>query len=574
MAGLRWNTYALGTTSQCIAGPSDTVSSALTGISNMLMSLAVGAFAMTFALTRLAFSAGDWLGVFDDLLRSATSTFYDHVTLVWMPLTLIAVGLYLLWRSRRMDYSDTVRTAGWALLVVTIAVFVMQWPVITGRTFDNTVTGATGAVNAAMAGDTSRDGDPATAVAGNAHQAVLYNAWLRGTLGADSGRTSEKYGPDLFRASAYTWREAARCETDQDWCDNLTEEKQDLWKTTAAEVEKTDPDAYEFLQGKRSDERIAAALLADAGAMAVVPFLAIAAVLVIVALLMTRIGVLIFPVLAVFGAHIKARAVVERVWSAIFGAVMNAILFGFGAATLSLATGVLLAPGADLPVWLALILIGVLTVLLWHFTKPFRSFAAMSPLAGPVDRSHGLLKSTLSKAVGYGLTRHAIDAELDEHGVKAEEPVVAAAAPAEATYSAPPPEPHGTAPQAVPVALPAVAPGALPPAAAERPLADSAARSTALPSGAVARVPLDEMDAPGAAPQEADGWPGDQGTSAPEVAGPPAEPERVTPTVDAIYSRDEVEATPFETMPDIVEPEIDANGQEVYVLYRRGDEDA
>ena len=51
--------------------------------------------------------------------------------------------------------------------------------------------------------------DPGVAVASQVHEAILYRAWLAGTLGSPDSATAEKYGADLFKSQALTWREAA-----------------------------------------------------------------------------------------------------------------------------------------------------------------------------------------------------------------------------------------------------------------------------------------------------------------------------------------------------------------------------
>ena len=92
--------------------------------------------------------------------------------------------------------------------------------------------------------------DPGTAVASNVEESILYRAWLAGTLGSPDSATAEKYGPDLFRAQALTWREASILEADPEQGKQIIEEKKQAWEDVAGKIQDEDPEAYEYLTGQ------------------------------------------------------------------------------------------------------------------------------------------------------------------------------------------------------------------------------------------------------------------------------------------------------------------------------------
>jgi hypothetical protein len=90
------------------------------------------------------------------------------------------------------------------------------------------------------------------AVAGPLVDQVLYQRWLSGLLGSASSPVAVRYGPDLFRAQALSWAEARRVTGDPDAARDLVAAKRAAWAEAAAAVGRQDPDAYAYLQGRRT----------------------------------------------------------------------------------------------------------------------------------------------------------------------------------------------------------------------------------------------------------------------------------------------------------------------------------
>ena len=143
---------------------------------------------------------------------------------------------------------------------------------------------------------------------------------------------SPQYGPDLFKAQALTWREAATVQRDPAAGKEIIEAKQDDWQRLAARVQDDDPSAYEHLTGKRSDTRVGYAVLSTVAALLALPFLLVAALLLLGSFLIVRLAVMMFPAFAVLGVFPAGRGLVVGLGRTVGAALVNAVVFGIGAA--------------------------------------------------------------------------------------------------------------------------------------------------------------------------------------------------------------------------------------------------
>ena len=98
-------------------------------------------------------------------------------------------------------------------------------------------------------------------------------------LGDADSATAREYGPQLFKAQALTWREAAAAEDDPERAKEIFAAKQERWNEVADQVKESDPEAYENLRGTRSETRVGYALLSAVATCLSLPFLLLAALL-------------------------------------------------------------------------------------------------------------------------------------------------------------------------------------------------------------------------------------------------------------------------------------------------------
>jgi hypothetical protein len=373
-AGLRFNTYDLGCGVDLARSPDATVG---TTVANWALTFPKTLVAVTGALLGAAYEP-EFLGVFDPLVSDVVDGLRRTVFDQWAAVVVVAMGFFIIWRARKASLASTTAAIGWALLVMVIATVLFRWPVAAGQVADQsvstTLTTVSGGLNGHGPDGQAQAGGEATA---GLHEAMLYKAWLGGTFGDSNAAVAQKYGPKIFDAQALTWSEAQTLQTDPAQGQRIIAAKQQEYKDTAAAVQAEDPDAYEYLVGRRSDSRVGYSMLAAVAALCAVPFLIMSALLVIGALVIVRFGVMLFPAFATLGLFPTMRHLVIGIGNTMAAAVINALIFGIGSAVMVKGMGVVLSPSTGLPPWLAVILVLVLTVVMWAALSPFRRLTRM-----------------------------------------------------------------------------------------------------------------------------------------------------------------------------------------------------
>lgn len=387
-AGLRWHTYDLGCGPDALRQPDAVIG---TAVSNWVTQIPVAMTALTGSITQVAFQP-TFLGAFDPVVQRVSTSLHDSLFANWAPVAVGLLGVSIIALSRRQALSSTAAAAAWALIVLVLATVLFRWPVAAGQMADATVAGTVGQVVGRLDGDpTTRD--PGMAVASQVQEAILYRAWLAGTLGDADSAVAKEYGPQLFAAQALTWREARAAEADPERAKEIIEAKQKQWTEVADKIEERDPEAYENLRGSRSETRVGYAVLSAVAAVLSLPFLLLAALLMLGCFMIVRLAVMLFPAFAVLGLFPSTSGLVTALGRAVAAAVVNAIVFGVGAGITVAVLGILFDPGDGAPAWLGLVLMPLFTFVMWTALRPFRRLGAMvNPNAnhlGAVNDSFG-----------------------------------------------------------------------------------------------------------------------------------------------------------------------------------------
>lgn len=398
-AGLTFQTYDLGCGPDVGRDPGAVVS---TTFANWILELPKFGVAAAGALLNAAYHP-TYLTVFNPLLRTATHALRVSLFDKWVPLTLAVIGLILLARSSRMAFAHAAVTLAWALLIMVIAMGVFNYPVKAGSAADASVGKVLGDVNTGINGQGSVK-NPANAAAGALSNAVLFEQWKMGTFGRSNSATADKYAKAIYTGQALTYNEAKLVRTDPDGAGKrLLDKKAYQWEDAAAQVKKTDPDAYQYLTGHQGGGRIAAAFVAFFAAACSVPFPIVGSLLMIGAFLIIRLAVVFFPAVAVVGIAYEARGVVKGVGTVVAAALINVVMFGVGEAITILAIGLLLAPTTGLPLWLALALMGVFSFIMWVAMKPLRRLTTMASPSRFFGDAAGAVSNTAHNAVSQGV---------------------------------------------------------------------------------------------------------------------------------------------------------------------------
>ncbi len=378
-AGLRWHTYDLGCGPDAARHPDAVIGTAL---SNWLMNIPIAVTALTSSLTQVAFHP-TFLDSMDPVITRVSRALHNSLFATWIPAVFALLGIAILIKARRAALATTAAAVGWALIVVLIATALFRWPVAAGHFADGTVTSTLGTVVDGLDGHKSNL-DPGESVASNVQESIFYRGWLAGTLGSTSSETAKKYGTELFKAQALTWHEAYVVQHDPQRGKQIIQDKEDRWAQLASQIKDTDPEAYENLTGKRSDTRIGYALLSSVAALLALPFLLIAALLLLGSFLIVRLAVMLFPAFATLGAFPAGRGVVLGIGRAVGAALVNSVIFGIGAAVTIRVLGLIFDPGSHMPPWLSLVLMPLFGFVMWVALKPFRRLTTMvSPHTDP-----------------------------------------------------------------------------------------------------------------------------------------------------------------------------------------------
>jgi hypothetical protein len=136
-------------------------------------------------------------------------------------------------------------------------------------------------------------------------------------------------------------------------------------------------DRYTYFQGK-SGSRVGVGVLAVIQAACIAMFQLLSKVLVLTALLLLRLMVMTAPAIAV--VSILKPEILPALLRVAGAAIVNTIVVGALAGLHALLVVTLFRPGSGIDLWLALLVTGVVTVVLWAVARPFRRLVSMVSL--------------------------------------------------------------------------------------------------------------------------------------------------------------------------------------------------
>ncbi len=401
-AGLSWNTYDLG----CGGGMRDINASIDTATGNFMLSAATWGTAATNGLHNKVSHPEQYMAPLDDVVTAVTQRLHDSIWSPWGAAALVGVGALLLFYSVHGRLSAVTSAAAWALLVLAAVAGIGQYPTRVATFFDTTVTSTIASINSGVSGLTSLppSSDPARAQGALVVDSVLYQGWLRGELGTSDSPAAKKWGPDLYRASAFTWAEADRAAKNPDAGRRIAERKAENWKKTAAQIQQDDPVAYSYLQGK-SGGRAGTGLMIMLGSAFTLTFRLVADIFLFAGLVMLRLLVMLFPAVAVIGVMAPMAGIVRRLFAMGGAAVINVIAFSAGAVVHTTIISAILsrANTTGLGV-LGLVLCLVVTAAAFVVLYPLLSF---SSILGQSGAGHRILRRGGRDAWNYALRRQA-----------------------------------------------------------------------------------------------------------------------------------------------------------------------
>lgn len=392
--GYDFHTYGL----RCGAAGADPGIATENMIANWELKLASGIVGSANAVREKAWDPGSLWSWADRLLNRATETIYAKVFTGFGAVTLTVVGIYLIWRSRQADMSDSMTTAGWAVLVMLVVTAVAVYPVWSANLADGILTQSLDVVHAAVGpreqqltpdnctgSDCTDPRPPAERASEVVTDAVLYRNWLRGTLGRDDSDVAQKYGMALYDAQAFSWAELERVQQTapdkrQTVRDAIISAKQDRFKRVAEQVKAEDPEAYEHLQGRHGADRIGTGFIALISAIFLGLFDLVASLLILLAFMIFRWAVIAAPLVGTVALLRPASAGLKRIGNAVVASIFNILIFGTGAAVYLLAVDVITT--TRLAGWLQVVLIGLCGLAGWILLRPYQRLTQLGGGSG------------------------------------------------------------------------------------------------------------------------------------------------------------------------------------------------
>ena len=411
-AGYDFHTYGL----RCGASGADPGIATENMIANWELKLASGVVGASNAVREKAWDPGSLWSWADRLVARATKTVYQKVFTAFGAITLTVVGIYLVWRSRQADMSDSMTTAGWAVFVMLIVTAVAVYPVWSANLADGVLTQSLDVVHGAVGpraenltpanckgGDCGDPRPPAERASEISTDSVLYRNWLRGELGSENSKVARKYGMALYDAQSFSWDEIARIERTKPEKraavrDAIIRGKQDRFNRVAEQIKNEDPEAYEHLQGKRGSDRIGAGFIALISAVFFGLFDLVASLLILLAFMIFRWAVIAAPLIGTVALLRPASSGLKRIGNAVVAAIFNILIFGAGAAIYLLAVDVITSTSA-LAGWLQVVLVGLCGLAGWILLRPYQRLTQLGGGSGGDETTLGdrLLARTRTK---------------------------------------------------------------------------------------------------------------------------------------------------------------------------------
>jgi len=365
LAGLSWYSYDLG----CGGAARDPSGAVSTWAARTLFIPAKAGVSALVAVSQAALHP-TYLAAFDPLMQHLTDALNKAIFTPIFPLAVMLTGLLLMAQATRQRVSESTTAIGWCVLVTVMAAALFAWPLRAGHAADTVITTGVGTLARGVTGDS---GPPGQQVATSLYGPFLYRMWLMGEFCDPDSPGAEKHGSDLLQAQALSWTEAAKARTDGQ---QITEAKQRRFDEVAGQVKKDDPAAYECVAGHGSSG-LEAAILADVGVLLMAPFLLIGGLILIAAYIIIRFAVIFAPALLTAGAFFPLRGVVVAAARVVAAAILNGLLFTLAVLLVIRVDTAILDPTTALPPWLRLVLVGVVTVVMWYLTRPFRKLTTM-----------------------------------------------------------------------------------------------------------------------------------------------------------------------------------------------------
>ena len=362
-AGLVWFNYDLG----CAGAAFNPASTTDTWLGNQTLNVAKFAVGGVNWSHYLISDGGQLLDPLDNLISKGTTAMYTAVFTTWIGPALLILAVLMLVLALRGDLAKQTQRAAFAVAALVVGSAAYLAPVQWSKAADPLLLDGVTQMQDGFLGQIgmgNRDTLPTVLV-----DQVIYQNWLRGEFGAPNVPQAQGLGRDLLRAQTFTKAEVAEGKDTS----TLADQKKADFATIAGKM----GDRYPYFQGK-SGSRVGAGVLSLVEAMCIALFQLLSKVLVLVAMLMLRLLVMTAPAVAVVA--VLKPDILPALLRVAGAAIVNTLVVGALAGLHALLVVSLFRPDSGIDLWLALLVTGVVTVVLWAVARPFRRLVSMVSL--------------------------------------------------------------------------------------------------------------------------------------------------------------------------------------------------
>lgn len=295
---------------------------------NTYMQSSLAWTAISVRLTRTVMG-GTFGSIWDPMQKEAARITGNGLFIPLLGVGIAVTGLYVMAQAKRGDVAEQSKSVMGAVMILVVGAAVVAFPVTVGAKVDEGMTAAFSAANQLLTtngGEQPRDA--ADMVASNMVSSVAYNTWAAETFG-QNGPAAEKYGPELFKSGVFSRAEQREIDADPSKAGRMIDGKKDAYKDTARKVQEEFPQAYEALAGNDTKSRAGHALVGGLSTAAALFFLCYCLVRTMWAMVVTRVGIGLAPMISVFTQVPSFQHIALEALTWVAEAVGKAILFGF-----------------------------------------------------------------------------------------------------------------------------------------------------------------------------------------------------------------------------------------------------
>lgn len=360
---VKFTTYDTG----CFPG-SGMVPDMQRGFDNFGMSALLLAEQAGYTFVSFTLSPSDWLGSLDPIIAELTAVVKEGVFTPWIAIGLLIAGAIALWFATKGRFSRTATGVIWALVILGISATMLDYPKKVTEIFDGGMNDAVAIIAGANASDNETAKEAVDKQFEEIHRRTMYDQWLSANFGDPDSTAADDYGPRLYKATHLTFDEAETVNGDDaDKREELLDQKKDDYKAVTDDIDDNYPNIYDT-HIKGSQIRIGNTTGAALSLFSAMGFTIFAGIWILLSFILIRIAIVVAPIGSPIGVLEAARALVLKLGTKLgLFLIIGPMFFVAALVNMRITTAIL---RSDLPMFVKILMLLVVTIILWKLFKP------------------------------------------------------------------------------------------------------------------------------------------------------------------------------------------------------------